>query len=108
MNQIIIKQIVTFAKKIEHKHTNDKNYCKVFYWAFRGATKRICYLKYSIPKEILVLFHNGFMASSVSNHVDNLAEGIHKVKCKYVHDKWKTWNIWNCSKYIDVLVELNR
>ena len=24
-----------------------------------------------------------FMASSLSNLVDNLAEGIHKIKCKY-------------------------
>ena len=27
-----------------------------------------------------------FMASSLSNLVNNLAEGVHKVKCKYVHD----------------------
>ena len=26
------------------------------------------------------------MASSLSNLVDNLAEGIHKIKCKYGHD----------------------
>ena len=26
------------------------------------------------------------MASSVSNLVDNFAEGIHKIKCKYGHD----------------------
>ena len=30
-----------------------------------------------------------FMASSLSNLVDNLAEGIHKVKCKYEHDDIK-------------------
>ena len=28
-----------------------------------------------------------FMVSLLSNLVDNLAEGIHKVKCKYGHDK---------------------
>ena len=27
------------------------------------------------------------MASSLSNFVNNLAEGIHKIKCKYEHDK---------------------
>ena len=27
-----------------------------------------------------------FKASSLSNLVNNLAEGIHKVKCKYGHD----------------------
>ena len=26
------------------------------------------------------------MASLLSNPVDNLAEGTHKIKCKYVHD----------------------
>ena len=28
-----------------------------------------------------------FMASSLSNLVNNLSEGIHKIKCKYGHDK---------------------
>ena len=26
------------------------------------------------------------MASSLLNHADDLAEGIHKIKCKYGHD----------------------
>ena len=30
-----------------------------------------------------------FMASSLSNHVNNLAEGIHTVKWKYRHDNKK-------------------
>ena len=29
------------------------------------------------------------MASSLSNLVNNLAEGIHKIKCKYEHDNKK-------------------
>ena len=29
------------------------------------------------------------MASSLSNLVDNLAEEIHKIKCKYGHDNKK-------------------
>ena len=29
------------------------------------------------------------MASSLSNPVDNLAEGIHKIKCTYEHDNKK-------------------
>ena len=37
-----------------------------------------------------------FMASSLSNFVNNLAEGIHKIKCKYEHDK----KIWNVLDYI--------
>ena len=27
-----------------------------------------------------------FMASSLLNHADDLAEGIHKIKCKYGYD----------------------
>ena len=30
-----------------------------------------------------------FMASSLSNLVNNLPEGIHKIKCKYRHDNKK-------------------
>ena len=29
------------------------------------------------------------MTSSLSNLVDNLAEGIHKIKCKHAHDNRK-------------------
>ena len=28
-----------------------------------------------------------FMASSLSNLVNNLSEGIHRIKCKYRHDE---------------------
>ena len=35
------------------------------------------------------------MASSLSNPVDNLAEGIHKIKCIYEHDNKKISNMWN-------------
>ena len=30
-----------------------------------------------------------FMASSLSNLVNNLSEGIHRIKCKYGHDDKK-------------------
>ena len=30
-----------------------------------------------------------YMASSLSNLVNNLAKGIHKIKCKYGHDNKK-------------------
>ena len=30
-----------------------------------------------------------FMASSLSNLVNNLSEGIHRIKCKYRHDDKK-------------------
>ena len=50
--------------KFVHKYTNDKNYHKVrdhchYTDKYRGAEHSICNLKYSIPQEILVVFHNG-------------------------------------------------
>ena len=51
-------------KKLEYKYTNDKNYRKVRHHCFyidkyRRDTYSKCNLKYSIPKEIHVVFHNG-------------------------------------------------
>ena len=45
------------------------------------------------------------MASSLSNFVNNLFEGIHKIKCKFDHDykKWETCGI-KC-KYCDSFLE---
>ena len=47
-----------------HKYTNDKNNHKVVdqyhYTAkYKGATHSICNLKYSIPKNYSVVYHNG-------------------------------------------------
>ena len=43
-----------------------------------------------------------FMASSLSNLVNNLAEGVHRIKCKYGHDNK------NCEiceiKYVSVFL----
>ena len=36
-----------------------------------------------------------FIASSLSNLVHNLSEGIHKIKCKYGLDDKKIWNLQN-------------
>ena len=77
---------------------------------YRGAAHNICNLRYKVPKEIPVVFHNGstydyhfiikelvkefkssfeclgeidsyrFMSSSLSKLVDNLSEGIHNNK----------------------------
>ena len=45
-------------------------------------TKIICYrLKFIVSAR--------FMASSLSSLVNNLAEGIHEIKCKYKHDDKK-------------------
>ena len=46
-----------------------------------------------------------FMASSLSNLVTNLAEGIHRIKCKYGRDnkKCESWGI--TYKYYDCFLE---
>ena len=36
-----------------------------------------------------------FIASALSNLVDNLVEGIHKIKSKYRHDSKKMLNMWD-------------
>ena len=50
-------------KMLKHKYNNDKSYCKVNFHCYytskyRGAAYRMYKLKYSIPKEISVVFHN--------------------------------------------------
>ena len=39
------------------------------------------------------------MASSLSNLVNNIAEGIHKIECKYGHDH-KIWETCGIKKKI--------
>ena len=55
------------------------------------------------------------MANSLSNHVNNLSEGIHRVKCKYGHDykkcetcgiNYKHWNYFlEYTNFKDDLIE---
>ena len=51
-------------EKFENKYLKDKNYCKVrdycrFTGEYRRAVHSICNLKHSVPKQILIVFHNG-------------------------------------------------
>ena len=36
-----------------------------------------------------------YMACSLSNLVNNLSEGLHRIKCKLEHDDKKMWSMWN-------------
>ena len=138
---------------------------------YRGVAHSICNLKYSVPKKISIVFHNGsnydydfiikelveefkkqftclgentekyitftvsieegvtkidkireeitrnvsyilqfigssrFMASSLSNLVNNFSEEIHRVKCKYRHDDKKCETCGNKYKYCDCFLE---
>ena len=48
-----------------------------------------------------------FMASSLSNLVNNLSEGIHRIKCKYGHDDNKCDTCGIKCKYCVSIVFLN-
>ena len=65
---------ITFAVSIEEVTKNDKNGEEI--------TKSISYILQFIDSE-------KFMASSLSTFINNLSEGIHKIKCKYGRDNKK-------------------
>ena len=46
-----------------------------------------------------------FMASSLSNLVNNLSEGIHRIKCKFEHDDKKCETCGIKYKYCDCFLE---
>ena len=56
--------VIFVKKKIENKYVKDKKYRKLrdhchYSGEYRGASRSICNLKFSIPKRILTTFHNG-------------------------------------------------
>ena len=154
----------------------DKKYCQVrdhchYTGEYRGTAHGICNLKYSVPKEIPIVFHNGsnydyhfiikelaeefkkqftclrenteqyiiftvsiekedsridkngekitkntsyilqfvgsarFMASSLSNLVNNLSEGLHRIKFKLKHDDKKCETCGIKCKYCDCFLK---
>ena len=51
-------------EKIENKYVKDKKYRKVrdhchYTGEYRGVARSICNLKCSVPKKIIIAFHNG-------------------------------------------------
>ena len=53
-----------FKEIFKNKYIKDKKCCKVTDYChctgeYRSAAHSICNLKYSVPKEILIVFHNG-------------------------------------------------
>ena len=69
------EKYITFTVSIEKEITRiDKN--------GKEITKKISYILQFIDCARL-------MASSLSNLVNNLSEGIHKIKCKFGHDDKK-------------------
>ena len=163
-------------EKLENKYLKAKKYRQVrdhchYTGEYRGAVHSICNLKYSVPKKIPIVFHNGsnydyhfiknglaaefkkqfsclrestqiyiiftvptgkevtrigkngeeitktvsyilqfidskrFMASSLSNLLNNLCEGIQRIKCKFDHDDKKCKICGIKYKYCDCFLE---
>ena len=46
------------------------------------------------------------MASSLLNLVNNLSEGVHKIKCKYGHDNKKIQNLELNTKIVSVVMNI--
>ena len=90
------RQNVIFMKnKFFKKFANDKNYRKVrddchFTGKYRGAAHSICSLKFNVPNEIPVVFHNGSnydihfiikeLANECEGQFDCLGENTEKYK----------------------------
>ena len=80
------------GKRFLKRFANDKNYRIVrgychFTGKSRGAAHSVCNLEFNVLHEIPVGFHSDsrfarFIATSLSNLVDNFAVAIHKIQCK--------------------------
>ena len=57
------KHVIFVKKNLKTNMLNIKRYCKVrdhcyYTGEYRGTAHNICNLKYSVPKEIPIVFHN--------------------------------------------------
>ena len=49
----------------------------------------------NLPDKLKFINSVKFIANSLSDLVDNLAEEIHKIKCQYGHSNTNLWSAWN-------------
>ena len=85
------EKYITFTVTIEKEVTRiDKNGEEI--------TKNISY-------KLQFIHSTRFMASSLLNLVNNLSEGIHKIKCKYGHNNRKCETCGIKYKYCDCFLE---
>ena len=96
------KQKICYICKKEFNNNDKKNY-KVrdhshYMGKYRGAAHNICNLKYKVPKEILIVFHNG---STYDYHF------IIKVLVKKFEDNFECLGE-NTEKYITFLVPIKK
>ena len=59
----------------------------------------------NIPYILQFIYRPRFMASSLSNLVNNLSEGIRRIKCKYKHDDKKCETCGIKYKYCSYFLE---
>ena len=85
------EKYLTFTVPIEKKVTR-------IYKKGEKITKNISYILQFIDSA-------RFMASSLSNLVNNLSEGIHRIKCKYGHDDKKCETFKIKYKHCDCFLE---
>ena len=71
---------------------------KQFTWLGEKFTKNISYILHYIDSA-------RFMTSSLSNLVNNLSEGIHRIKHKFRHDDKKKHNDKETCNYCDCFLE---
>ena len=86
----------------EDKYAKDKKYCKVrdhccYTHNYRGVAPNICNCKYSIPKEITIIFHN---QSNYDSHfiIKKLAEEFEKQFPCLGKKYWKIYNIFSSNR----------
>ena len=85
------EKCITFTVPIEKEFTRiDKN--------GEETTKNISYILQFIDMARL-------MTSSLSNHVNDLSEGIHRIKCKFGQDDKKCETCGTKGKYCDCFLE---
>ena len=87
-------------EKFENKYLKDKKYCKVrdsFHYPGeqRGAARSICNWKYSVPKKILTVFHNG-PNYDYNFIIKDLAEEFKKHLFRAKH--WKVHNFYSRNR----------
>ena len=75
-------------EKFEDKHVKDKKYCKVrdrCHYTDKCAdfTHSICNLKFSVPKEIPIVFHNGSNYDDLFYHKRDSGRTIYLFRRKY-------------------------
>ena len=60
-----VRACYIFKEKFENRCVKDKKYHKVrsichYIGEYRSAAHSVCNLKYSVPKQTRIVFHNGF------------------------------------------------